>query len=247
MRLPLGIGLTLRAARVLFASFAVTILLAACGGGSGPGPVRPGMTGSTGAVKVALLLPLTGSGNTPSVAKALKQAAELALFDFDNPAITLVPKDTKGTPAGAQAAAQSAIQDGAELIIGPLFAQEVAAAAPIARQSNIPMIAFSSDEKVAGGGVYLLSFLAGRDVPRIVSFAASRGKRNFAELVPQSPYGHIAEAAFGKAVSAGGGQIAVNAPFPAGNSNAMLGPIRQVAAAVKGGGVDAVFIPAGRE
>ena len=60
------------------------------------------MTGSTGAVKVALLLPLTGSGNTPSVAKALKQAAELALFDFDNPSVSLVPKDTKGTPDGAR-------------------------------------------------------------------------------------------------------------------------------------------------
>jgi ABC-type branched-subunit amino acid transport system substrate-binding protein len=119
--------------------------------------------------------------------------------------------------------------------------------APVARQARIPVIAFSSDEKVAGGGVYLLSFLAGRDVPRIVSFAASRGKRNFAELVPQSAYGRIAEAAFGRAASSGGGQIAVNAGFPSGNSNAMLGPIRQVAAAVKGGGVDAVFIPAGRE
>ena len=75
--------------------------------------------------------------------------------------------------------------------------------APVARQANMPVIAFSSDEKVAGGGVYLLSFLAGRDVPRIVSFALSRGKHNFAELVPQSPYGRIAEAAFGRAVSAG--------------------------------------------
>ena len=133
------------------------------------------MTGSTGAVKVALLLPITGSGNTPSVAKALKQAAELALFDFDNPNVSLVPKDTKGTPDGARAAAESAIQDGAELIIGPLFAGEVSAAAPVARQAGIPMIAFSSDQKVAGNGVYLLSFLAGRDVPRIVSFAHVAG------------------------------------------------------------------------
>ena len=104
--------------------------------------------------------------------------------------------------------------EGAELILGPLFAQEVSGAAPVARQASIPMIAFSSDEKVAGSGVYLLSFLAGRDVPRIVSFALSRGKRNFAELVPQSPYGRIAEAAFGRAVSSGGGQIAVRATFP---------------------------------
>src|SRR6478736_4959542 len=247
MRLPLEIGLTLRAAKVLLASFAVTILLAACGGGSGPGPVSPGMTGSTGAVKVALLLPLTGSGNTPSVARALKQAAELALFDFDNPAITLVPKDTKGTPDGTRAAAESALQDGAELIIGPLFAQEVTAAAPVATQRNVPMIAFSSDEKVAGNGVYLLSFLAGRDVPRIVSYALAHGKHNVALLIPQSPYGRLAEAAFARSMGRGGGQAIVRATFPPNDANAMLGPVRQIASAMKAGQVDTLFLPAGPE
>jgi ABC-type branched-subunit amino acid transport system substrate-binding protein len=182
------------------------------------------------------------------VAKALKQAAELALFDFDNPNVSLVPKDTKGTPDGARLAAESAIKDGAELIIGPLFAQEVAGAAPVARQAGIPMIAFSSDEKVAGNGVYLLSFQAGRDVPRIVSFAMSKGKRSFAQLVPQSPYGRVAESAFAKAVSGGGGETSVRASFPPDDSNAMLGPVRQIANAIKGGQkVDAMFLPAGRE
>jgi len=205
------------------------------------------MTGSTGAVKVALLLPLTGSGNTPSVARALKQAAELALFDFDNPAITLVPKDTKGTPDGTRAAAESALQDGAELIIGPLFAQEVTAAAPVATQRNVPMIAFSSDEKVAGNGVYLLSFLAGRDVPRIVSYALAHGKHNFALLIPQSPYGRLAEAAFARSMGRGGGQSVVRATFPPNDANAMLVPVRQIASAMKAGQVDALFLPAGPE
>jgi ABC-type branched-subunit amino acid transport system substrate-binding protein len=247
MRLPFSLRRHLGALRLVLATLVVAVLAAACGapGGGGPGP---GLTGATGTVKVALLLPVTASGSTPAVAKALKQAAELALFDFDNPNVTLVPKDTKGTPEGARLAAESALQDGAELIIGPLFAQEVSGAAPVARQRGVPMIAFSSDEKVAGGGVYLLSFLAGRDVPRIVSFAMSRGKRNFAELVPQSAYGRIAEAAFARAVSSGGGQAAVRATFPPDDSNAMLGPVRQVANAIKSGqSVDALFLPAGRE
>ena len=247
MRLPFSLRRHLGALRLVLATLVVAVLAAACGapGGGGPGP---GLTGATGTVKVALLLPITASGSTPAVAKALKQAAELALFDFDNPNVTLVPKDTKGTPEGARLAAESALQDGAELIIGPLFAQEVSGAAPVARQHGVPMIAFSSDEKVAGGGVYLLSFLAGRDVPRIVSFAMSRGKRNFAELVPQSAYGRIAEAAFARAVSSGGGQAAVRATFPPDDSNAMLGPVRQVANAIKSGqSVDALFLPAGRE
>jgi branched-chain amino acid transport system substrate-binding protein len=249
MRLPFSLSRQLGAIRLLLAAMLVAALAASCGapGGGGAGPV-PGITGATGTVKVALLLPITASGSTPAVAKALKQAAELALFDFDNPNISLIPKDTKGTAEGARLAAQSALQDGAELIIGPLFAQEVSAAAPVARQGGVSMIAFSSDEKVAGNGVYLLSFLAGRDVPRIVSFAMSRGKRNFAELIPQSAYGRLAETAFARAVSGGGGQASVRATFPTDDSSAMLGPVRQVANAVKSGqGVDALFLPAGRE
>jgi ABC-type branched-subunit amino acid transport system substrate-binding protein len=235
--------------RLLLASALVATLLSACGtsGGGRSGP-EAGITAGSGAVKVALLLPISASGSTPAVAKALKQAAELALFDFNNPTVSLVPKDTHGTPDGARAAAQSAIQDGAQLIIGPLFAQEVTAAAPVARQAHVPMIAFSTDEKVAGDGVYLLSFLPGRDVSRIVAFALARGKRNFAVLVPQSPYGHLAEAAFAKAVTQGGGQATVRAAFPVDDANAMLGPVRQIANAIKSGQqIDAIFIPAGKE
>src|SRR4029078_8242043 len=249
MRLSSSIG-RFAAVKIALAGM-MAAMLVACGapgavGGGGPGGAS--FTQSTGAVKVALLLPVTSSGSTPAVAKALTQDVELALVHFDNPNVSLVPKDTKGTPDGARLAAESAIKDGAELIIGPLFAQEVAGEAPGAAQGGIPMIAFSSDEKVAGNGVYLLSFQAGRDVPRIVSFAMSKGKRSFAQLVPQSPYGRVDESAFAKAVSGGGGETSVRAAFPADDSNAMLGPVRQIANAIKGGQkVDALFLPAGRE
>jgi branched-chain amino acid transport system substrate-binding protein len=251
MGLPFEIDRRLRALRLLCAGLIGAALLSACGtpggGGFGPGP-GPAVTGSAGTVKVALLLPITASGSTPGVAKALKQAAELALFDFDNPNVSLIPKDTKGTADGARLAAESALQDGAELIIGPLFAQEVTAAAPVARQRGVSMIAFSSDEKVAGNGVYLLSFLAGRDVPRIVSFAMAQGKRNFAELIPQSAYARIAETAFARQVASAGGQASVRATFPPDDSSAMLGPVRQVSNAVKlGQPIDALFLPAGRD
>ena len=248
MRFPIKIGSCLAAAKLALAGLLLGVV-AACGtsGGGGSGPQLP-MAGGGGGVKVALLLPISGSGNTPAVAKALKQAAELALFDFDNPAITLVPKDTAGTAEGARAAAESAVREGAELIVGPLFAQEVTAAAPVARQAGVPMVALSSDQKVAGGGVYLLSFLAGRDVPRIVSYAMAQGKRNFAVLVPQSPYGRLAEEQFARSVSQSGGQTVVRASFAPGDGTAMLGPVRQVANAVKSGQkIDAVFLPAGPE
>jgi len=251
MRLPKFLRHRLGTIRLVFATSVVAVLFTACGapgGGGGNMDLPAGaITMPAGTVKIALLLPMSASGSTRNVAKALKQAAELALFDFDNQSVALVPKDTRGTPDGARLAAESAVQDGAELIIGPLFAQEVRGAAQVARRAGVPMIAFSSDQKVAGNGVYLLSFLAGRDVSRIVSFALSRGKRNFAVLVPQTAYGRIAEAAFAKAVAAGGGRAPVRASFPAGSASAMAGPVKQIANAIKSGQkVDALFLPAGR-
>ena len=62
MPLPQSIDLAVRAAKLALASLAVAMLLVGCGGGSGPGSIAPSVTASTGAVKVALLLPLTGSG-----------------------------------------------------------------------------------------------------------------------------------------------------------------------------------------
>ena len=49
---------------------------------------------------------------------------------------------------------------------------------------------------MASPGVYLLSFLIEGYVDRIVEFAASRGKKSFAAMAPQSDYGNIAVAEF---------------------------------------------------
>ena len=244
--------------------FTVAIIIAACStGGSRRGQVsggfdtnnqfgdgQPGQPRPT--VKVALLLPLSGPGSAANIAKALKQAGELALFDLDNPSVTLMTRDTQGTPAGAKAAATSAVQAGAELVIGPLFAKSVTAAAEITRAANVPMVAFSSDQNVAGNGVYLLSFLAGRDVPTIVSFAMSQGRRNFAALIPKSDYGKIVEGAFRRAVSAQGGQLVAIEQFPL-DANSMLEPAKRIAPLTKSEDpsipprVDTLFIPVGQQ
>ena len=97
----------------------------------------------------------------------MKQAAELALFDADNPAIQLITKDDGGTPAGAMAAADAAIAEGAEIILGPLFGKSATAVAPIAAKANVPVIAFSNDPEAAGRGVYLMSYLASEEVDRV--------------------------------------------------------------------------------
>lgn len=55
----------------------------------------PGTLGK-GNVKVVVILPLTGPGATAGI--ALRNAAELALSEFQNPDLTLVVKDDRGSP-----------------------------------------------------------------------------------------------------------------------------------------------------
>jgi len=202
-------------------------------------------------VKVALIVPLSAHGHASLIGKSLKQAAELALFERDNPNLQLVVKDDKGTPEGARAAADQAVKDGATLILGPVFAKSVTAVAPVARQAGVPVIAFSNDRHVAGGGVYLLSFQPAPEVARVVAYATRQGKRRFAALVPDDAFGKIVAASFKDAVARQGGSVIALETYHA-TANAMLEPMRKVSEVIKAGDgedarIDALFVPGAQE
>lgn len=192
------------------------------------GPPQQPMVAGNGQVKVALILPLSASGNAGVAALSMKNAAEMALAEFQNPNIQLLIKDDSGTPQGASQGAQQALDEGAEIILGPLFAASVPATAQIARSRGISCIAFSTDSSVAGHGVYLLSFLPESDVNRIVEYAASTGKRSFAALLPDNAYGNVVELAFKQAVARRGGRVAVFEKYGADRTT----PARTVAQAL---------------
>jgi ABC-type branched-subunit amino acid transport system substrate-binding protein len=238
---------------------ACAFLLVGCASNA-PGSLATSATATSGAeaapkgapVKVALLASLSAQGQPGVIGKAFKQAGELALFDRDSPHLQLLIKDDKGTPEGAATAASDAIKDGASLIVGPLFAKSVAAVAPIARQANVPVIAFSNDRQVAGRGVYLLSFQPTPEIERVITYAGRQGKRRFAALIPDDAFGKLAAAAFREAVERAGATIVALETYPA-SANGMLEPMRKVGMVLRaaqdteGGGVDALFLPGGQE
>jgi ABC-type branched-subunit amino acid transport system substrate-binding protein len=195
-------------------------LLGACAGGpisnpfatpqpEGPaGPQQQPLAVGDGNVKVGLILPLSAAGNAGVAAQSMKNAAEMALAEFQNPNIQLLIKDDGGSPQGAQQVTQQALGEGAEIILGPLFAASVPATAQLTRARGVSVIAFSTDSSVAGRGVYLLSFLPESDVNRIVDYSAGIGKKSFAALLPDNAYGNVVEAAFKQAVGRKGRIVA---------------------------------------
>lgn len=240
--------------RRLFTAAAVAgsaLALAACGQGletvpgTGPGPLSGDALG-TGSNRIALLLPLSGPGGSAATAKAMQNAAELALAEIPSADIQLIPIDTRGTAEGARTGAQTALSGGARLIIGPLFAAEVSAVAPVARAANVPVIGFSSDANVAGPGVYLLSFLPEQDIERVVGYAARQGKRSFAALLPENAYGSITEAALQQTAPGAGGRVVTVARY--GPEEAQIqAAVAQIAPVASGAApqVDALLMPEG--
>ncbi|HTV44469.1 MAG TPA: penicillin-binding protein activator [Stellaceae bacterium] len=158
-----------------------------------------------GPAKVALLVPL--SGPNAALGQAILNAAQLALFETGGDQLTLVPRDTKGTPSGAAAAANAVVGEGVGLILGPLLAGEVEAVKPIAHDANLNVIAFSTVTDLAGGNTFLMGFLPRQEVVREVAYARQRGIGRFAALVPETPYGHLMADALRDAASSSGATV----------------------------------------
>jgi branched-chain amino acid transport system substrate-binding protein len=227
-------------------------ILGACSGNSelfnsNPPPAAPSQQPAaigTGAVKVGLILPLSAGGNAGTVALSMKNAAELALLEFNSPNVQLLVKDDGGTAGGAQLAAQQALGEGAEIIVGPLFAHSVGVVGAAARQRGVPVIAFSTDASIATRGVYLLSFLPESDVDRIVDYAIGNGKRSFVAMLSEGAYGNVVEAEFKQTVARKGARIVGLERYPI-DAIKMQAPAKLIAQASRG--ADAVFIPEGPE
>ena len=204
----------------------------------GSAPAAGDRIGS-GTVKVALILPLTAANGQPSlVGQSLRNAADLAYAESGSSDLTILVKDDHSSPDGASAAAQSALSDGAELIIGPLFAPDVREVSKVARGAGKPIIAFSTDTSTASHGSYLLSFLIESYVDRVVDFAAAKGKKSIAALIPDNDYGRVADAEFQQEAAKRGLRVMALEHYTASTRD---DAVKKVAAL--GDGIDTLFIP----
>jgi branched-chain amino acid transport system substrate-binding protein len=146
-------------------------------------------------VLVGLLLPLTG--RNAELGRAMQDAATVSLFDkyaglspkMQSTKVVLIPKDTGDSPQQAAAAAQAAIAEGAQFIIGPVFSDEVEAIAPIAKSKNIPVLSLSNNRARIADGIYAFGFSPQEQTVRVINYAIDMGKTKIAVLGPRSPLG----------------------------------------------------------
>ena len=177
-------------------------------------------------IKVGLLLPLSGPDG--EFGKAMLRASQMAVFDVADESFLLMPSDTAGTPEGAAAAGREMLARGAQLLLGPVFSESVAAAATPARDVGVNLVAFSNNRAVAGDGSYLIGLLPREQVLRVVDYSRAQGVLRYAALAPDTPYGHQVVDDLAEAVAAIGGTL-VRTGFFADEPDDMSRAVRDMA------------------
>jgi branched-chain amino acid transport system substrate-binding protein len=188
--------------------------------------------------RVALLVPLTGPN--AAVGQAIANAATMALLDTNAVNLRVTNYDTG---AGSAAAAEHALADGNELILGPLMADDIPPVASAARRAHVPVISFSNDRDSAGRDVFIMGSVPAQSITRTVRYAAGQGVHNFAALVPNGDYGERTAAALQAAARQTGTTVTATEAFDRSNTSAASAAQRL---AVKGGYEAVMVLDAGR-
>jgi hypothetical protein len=182
------------------------VVLSACVpiGGTSTGPV----TGAGGTVQVALLIP-SGSGQAQDelFGQNLENAARLAMADLSGVTIDLRVYRTGGSPAQASALAKQAVDEGAQVILGPFYSEEANAAGVAVASSGVNVLAFSNNAAIAGGNVFVLGQTFDNTARRLASFAVRSGKSKILIVHDRNVAGEVGKSAIERGVAAAGGSV----------------------------------------
>ncbi|WP_374646879.1 penicillin-binding protein activator [Tabrizicola sp.] len=173
-------------------------------GGPSTGPAQ----GSGGAVQVALLIP-SGSGQSQDeiFGSNLENAARLAMADLSGVQIDLRVYKTGGSPAKASALAKQAVDEGAQVILGPFYSEEANAAGVAVANSGVNVLAFSNNAAIAGGNVFVLGQTFDNTARRLANYAVRSGKSKILVVHDRNVAGEIGKAAIERGVQAAGGSV----------------------------------------
>ncbi|MCU9849208.1 penicillin-binding protein activator [Defluviimonas sp. WL0024] len=232
---------TRRKALTRAAFLAAALMLGACE----PVPSGRGPTIDTSApVPVALILP-GGSGNSGDevLARNLKQAADLAIADLNGVQIDLRVYNAGSSPAVAASTARRAVDEGAKIILGPVFAEAANAAGVAVAGSGVNVLSFSNNTDIAGGNVFVLGPTFQNTATRLMRFAARQGRNRIMVVHDRTPGGDLGRRAIESAAAGSGASIAGTATYEF-SQQGVINAAPAIASTVNSSGANAIFFTA---
>ena len=227
------LGLAVAAGVALAACEPVSISKPASGGGGGGGG------GDT--VRVALLVSSgTGDPIDDAIARSMENAARLAIADLGASNIELKVYVAGASTSTGSAAATKAANEGADIILGPLYGEASNAAAVAVRSKGINVLSFSNNNTIAGGNLFILGTTFDSIAARLTRYAAGHGKRKIFVVNANSPAEQIGAQAIQRAIAGSSASLAGTSSFEL-SQNGIVQAVPGIVAKIKASGADAVF------
>ncbi|KGJ03986.1 amino acid/amide ABC transporter substrate-binding protein, HAAT family [Paracoccus halophilus] len=222
------------------------LTLAACAplGEGATGPQTGQMIDPSQPVRVAMLVPSgTGDADLDWLARSLSNSAKMAMADAQGATIDLRVYSVGSDPAAAAATANQAVDEGAGIILGPLFADSANAVGNAMAPRGVNVLSFSNNTDIAGGNVFVLGNTFDNVANRLVKYGVRNGKRRILLVAEDDTAGQVGARAIERAIQSNGATLAGTAIHPL-SKQGIDGIIPNVSQAALSGNVDAVFLTA---
>lgn len=227
--------------RVAIAITALTV--AACEPVSTTGAGGPAID-TNAAVPVALLVP-SGSGQASDelLARSLQNAARLAIADLGNVKVDLRVYNTSGQPAQAAAMASKAVDEGAKIILGPVYAQEANAAGAAVASRGVNVLSFSNNGDIAGGNVFVLGPTFQNTADRLSRYAVRQGTTRIMVVHDNTTAGEAGKTAIQRGVQRAGGSVVATSGYEF-SQNGIVAAVPGIAETARSSNAQAMFMTA---
>ena len=178
------------------ATLLIVLLLTGCNSSINP------LSNNSSPTKIGLLLPYGSEiRGDEQLAISLENSARLAANDLGYGKVPLLVYATEGKPKLASLAAKKAVQDGAEIILGPLRSDVATAAARAVANKNINVLTFSNNSAISGNNLFLLGTTFDNVAGRLAKFAKKSGSEGWLLIYPRTNEGEIAKKTVMKAAT----------------------------------------------
>lgn len=196
-------------------------------------------------VPVALLLPRgSGAAGDELIATSLERAARLAVSDLQGAQIDLRVYATAGNPQTAAGVAVQAVNEGAKIILGPVYGASAAAVGAAVAPQGVSVLTFSNNTDVAGRNVFVLGNTFENTADRLISYAVGQGKNSMVIVSASDVAEQKGAGAAAAALARNGGVVAGTASFEL-SQTGVVAAIPTIASTVKSSGANAVFFTSG--
>ncbi len=213
---------------------------------TGAAPSAPRVDPGT-PVQVALLVP-SGAGDAGRnvLAESLENAARLAARDLSGVRIDLRVYSTAGNPQLAAQAAARAADEGAQIILGPVFGSEARPAGEAVAARGINVLSFSNDISVAGGNVFVLGLTFENTARRLLNYAASQGRGQVMIVAERTPSGRAAIDAVRMAAPGTGASVVAVETFEF-SQQGVVEALPRISETARGSGADTILFSSGND